>query len=86
MPETKTYHMSADDFRRCGRAVVDWIADYYEQKESMPVLSRVQPGQIGASLPAHPPQSSEAIEDILRDVTDLILPGVTHWQSPNFFA
>ena len=86
MPETKTYHMSADEFRRCGRAVVDWIADYYEQIESMPVLSRVQPGQIRASLPAHPPQSSEAFEDILRDVTDLILPGVTHWQSPNFFA
>ena len=78
--------MSADDFRRCGRAVVDWIADYYEQIESLPVLSRVQPGQIRAALPAHPPRHKEKFEDILRDVTDLILPGLTHWQSPNFFA
>ncbi len=86
MPETKNFHMSADDFRRCGRAVVDWIADYYEQIESFPVLSRVQPGQIRAVLPAHPPRNSEPFEAILQDVTDLILPGVTHWQSPNFFA
>jgi len=86
MSETKNYHMSAADFRRCGRAVVDWIADYYEQIESLPVLSRVQPGQIRAALPVHPPRSSERFEDILQDVTDLILPGLTHWQSPNFFA
>jgi aromatic-L-amino-acid decarboxylase len=86
MPETRNYHMSADDFRRCGRAVVDWIADYYEQIESLPVLSRVQPGQIRARLPIHPPRNGKAFEGILQDVTDLILPGVTHWQSPNFFA
>jgi len=86
MPENKNFHMSADDFRRCGRAVVDWIADYYEQIESFPVLSRVQPGQIRAVLPAHPPRNNEPFEAILQDVTDLILPGVTHWQSPNFFA
>jgi aromatic-L-amino-acid decarboxylase len=86
MPEIKNYHMRADEFRRCGRAVVDWIADYYEQIETLPVLSRVQPGQIRVALPARPPQNSEAFEDILQDVTDLILPGVTHWQSPNFFA
>ena len=86
MSESKNYHMSADDFRRCGRAVVDWIADYYEQIESLPVLSRVQPGQIREALPAHPPRHKEKFEDILRDVTDLILPGLTHWQSPNFFA
>ena len=65
---------------------MDWIADYYEQIESLPVLSRVQPGQIRAALPAHPPRHKEKFEDILRDVTDLILPGLTHWQSPNFFA
>ena len=86
MSEQKTYHMSAADFRRHGRAVVDWIADYYEQIESLPVLSQVKPGQIRAGLPAHPPLNGEAFEDILQDITSLILPGVTHWQSPNFFA
>ncbi|HDZ89054.1 MAG TPA: aspartate aminotransferase family protein, partial [Deltaproteobacteria bacterium] len=48
MSKNKSFHMSPDDFRRCGRAVVDWIADYYEKVESLPVLSRVEPGQIRA--------------------------------------
>ena len=86
MSEQKTYHMSPADFRRHGRAVVDWIADYYEQIESLPVLSQIKPGQIRAGLPPHPPPDGEAFEDILQDVTNLILPGLTHWQSPNFFA
>jgi len=86
MNDDKTYHMTPDEFRRYGRQMVDWIADYYENIESMPVLSRSKPGQIRASLPAHPPTDGEAFESILKDVSDLILPGVTHWQSPNFFA
>ncbi len=86
MAEEKNYHMSADEFRRFGRAVVDWIADYYEQVESMPVLAQVEPGQIRAGLPGHPPQQGESFDRILKDVTDQILPGITHWQSPNFFA
>ena len=86
MNEHKSYHMTPEEFRRYGRQVVDWIADYYENVESMPVLSRSKPGQIRASLPAHPPADGEAFESILKDVGDLILPGVTHWQSPNFFA
>jgi len=86
MDNNKNYHMTPEEFRRYGRQVVDWIADYYENVESMPVLSRSKPGQIRASLPAHPPADGEAFESILKDVGDLILPGVTHWQSPNFFA
>lgn len=86
MTARKTYHMNAAEFRRHGRAVVDWIADYYEQIESLPVLSQAEPGQIRAGLPSHPPNEGEAFEDILNDVSNLILPGVTHWQSPNFFA
>jgi aromatic-L-amino-acid decarboxylase len=74
MSEQKTYHMSPADFRRHGRAVVDWIADYYEQIEALPVLSQVRPGQIRAGLPPHPPLDGEAFEDILQDVTNLILP------------
>src|SRR5208337_4392765 len=57
-----------------------------ERVESLPVLSQVKPGQIRASLPSEPPLQGEPFETILRDVDQLILPGITHWQSPNFFA
>ncbi|MBL7178766.1 MAG: aspartate aminotransferase family protein [Desulfobacterales bacterium] len=78
--------MTMEDFRRHGRAVIDWIADYYQRIETLPVLSQVAPGQIRALLPAGPPVHPEAFETILKDVDKLILPGITHWQSPNFFA
>ena len=80
------FHMTPDEFRRHGRVVVDWIADYYERVESLPVLSRVEPGEIRASLPSEPPTRGEPFEAILADVERCILPGITHWQSPNFFA
>lgn len=86
MPEPKTFHMTPDEFRRHGRAVVEWIADYYERVESFPVLSRVEPGEVRASLPARPPEVGEPFDSILADLEKLILPGITHWQSPNFFA
>jgi aromatic-L-amino-acid decarboxylase len=86
MSNYQNYHMTPEEFRRHGRQVVDWIADYYESIESMPVLSQSKPGQTRASLPAHPPEDGETFEAILADVGDIILPGVTHWQSPNFFA
>ena len=80
------FHMTAEEFRRHGKAVVDWIADYYEKVESFPVMSRAKPGEIRASLPKSPPQDGEPFENMMRDVERLILPGITHWQSPNFFA
>lgn len=86
MSDEMRFHMTSEEFRRYGRAVVDWIADYYERIESLPVLSQVTPGQIRASLPAHPPQQGEDFTAMLRDVEEVILPGITHWQSPNFFA
>jgi aromatic-L-amino-acid decarboxylase len=78
--------MTPDQFRRHGRAVVDWIADYWERVERLPVLSQVRPGQIRAALPPSPPTEGEPFEALLHDVDSVILPGVTHWQSPNFFA
>src|SRR5579862_4437749 len=84
--EEKSFHMTPEEFRRYGHAVVDWIADYQSRVESLPVLSQVKPGKIRASLPAQPPAKGEAFEALLKDVEKLILPGVTHWQSPNFFA
>jgi aromatic-L-amino-acid decarboxylase len=85
-PAKTSFHMSPDEFRKNGHAVVDWIADYYKRIEEFPVLSRVVPGQIRASLPKEVPQCGESFESILADVDNLILPGITHWQSPNFFA
>jgi len=86
VPAEKSFHMTPDDFRRHGHAVVDWIADYYARIESFAVLSLVEPGQVRASLPADPPAKGEPFQAILHDVEKLILPGITHWQSPNFFA
>ena len=86
MHEERGFHMTAEEFRRRGREVVDWIADYWERVETLPVLSRVQPGEISAALPDRPPAQGEPFQVILRDVETVIMPGVTHWQSPNFFA
>jgi len=82
----KSFHMTPDEFRRHGHTVIDWIADYYQKIESYPVLSQAKPGQIRASLPAAAPAQGESFDAILADVEKLILPGITHWQSPNFFA
>jgi len=78
--------MSPEEFRRQGHAVVDWIADYQSRIESFPVLSRVQPGEIRSKLPARAPEQGEAFDQILGDMERVILPGITHWQSPNFYA
>jgi aromatic-L-amino-acid/L-tryptophan decarboxylase len=86
MPEEKTFHMSPEEFRRQGHAVVDWIADYQSRVESFPVLSRVKPGEVRSKLPANAPEQGEAFDRILGDIEHVILPGITHWQSPNFYA
>jgi len=81
------FHMSPEAFRRHGKAMIDWIADYLEDRvEQFPVLSRAEPGDVRAKLPASPPERGEPFDDIMRDVEEVILPGVTHWQSPNFYA
>src|ERR1700720_4977008 len=79
-------HMTPEEFRRRGKAMVDWIADYYERVESFPVLSQAKPGELRAALPAYAPEHGESFDAMMADVERLILPGITHWQSPNFFA
>jgi len=86
METNQSFHMTPEEFRQYGREVVDWLADYYQHVEQFPVLSQVAPGQIRAGLPNRPPQHGEQFEAILQDVENLLLPGITHWQSPNFFA
>ncbi|MEL7589208.1 MAG: pyridoxal-dependent decarboxylase [Prolixibacteraceae bacterium] len=84
--DERSYHMSPGKFREEGKKLIDWIADYYEQVENYPVLSSVQPGDIRKQLPAEAPPKGEPFDVVMQDVTRLIMPGITHWQSPNFFA
>jgi aromatic-L-amino-acid/L-tryptophan decarboxylase len=84
--EQRSYHMSTDDLRRHGHAVIDWIADYLDRVDELPVLSNSPPGEIRSSLPPRPPDAPEPFEAMLADIETVIMPGITHWQSPNFFA
>jgi aromatic-L-amino-acid decarboxylase len=78
--------MNSEEFRKSGYQVIDWIAHYMDHVEEYPVLSQVKPGEVRAKLPPAAPQKGESFDAILRDVNEIILPGITHWQSPNFFA
>ena len=78
--------MTPEEFRLSGYAVVDWIARYMEELEDYPVLSPARPGEIRARLPPRASEAGEPLEAMLRDLDEIVLPGVTHWQSPNFFA
>jgi aromatic-L-amino-acid/L-tryptophan decarboxylase len=74
------------DFRADGRAAIDWAADYLERVGELPVLAQVAPGEIRARLPASAPEDPERFADVLRDLDEILLPGVTHWQHPRYFA
>ena len=74
------------DFRPQAHRLADWIADYLENPERFPVLSRVQPGDIRDALPADAPEQGEDFDAIFADFERILLPGVTHWNHPGFFA
>jgi aromatic-L-amino-acid decarboxylase len=78
--------MDTDEFRKQGHEIVEWIARYYENIEQYPVKSRSLPGSVKGQLPGQPPQDSESFERFMKDFNEIIIPGITHWQSPNFFA
>jgi aromatic-L-amino-acid decarboxylase len=78
--------MDPEAFRQEGYRIVDWLADYFARPERFPVLSRVQPGDLVRALPAHAPESGEPFDAILRDFSAHIVPGITHWNHPGFFA
>ena len=73
-------------FREDGAAALDWAARYLERVGDFPVLAQVEPGDIRSRLPASPPEQGEPFADVLRDLDQILLPGITHWQSPRFFA
>ena len=78
--------MTPEEFRRFGHRVVDFIADYRAGIAARPVMSAVEPGALKAQLPSAPPEAAEPFESVLSDVEKLILPGLSHWQSPRFFG
>ncbi len=78
--------MTPEEFRKYARDLVDWMAGYMENVENYPVKSRVKPGEIFKNLPDSPPSSPEPFESFMKDFEEIIMPGITHWQNPNFYA
>ena len=78
--------MKPEEFRREGHRLIDWLAEYMADVERYPVLTDVKPGWVRDQLPEKAPEQSEPFTDILADVDRILMPGITHWQSPNFFA
>ena len=78
--------MTPDEFRRNGHDLIDWIADYLDGVGDRPVQATVAPGDVRAALPEHPPTEPESFEAVMADVDRVIMPGVTNWQHPNWFA
>ena len=78
--------MKPDEFRKHAHELVEWMADYMENVENLPVRSVVNPGDIFNKIPVKPPLHSESFDSLMRDFNDIIMPGITHWQNPNFFA
>ncbi|HVX16543.1 MAG TPA: pyridoxal-dependent decarboxylase [Acidimicrobiales bacterium] len=83
---TGGYHLTPAELHDRGQATLEWIVRYLEQVEDLPVGSRVAPGDVRAALPAHAPEHPEPFDEVLADLDRVIVPGLTHWQSPNFFG
>ena len=81
-----SYHWTPDEFREHGHAVVEWVARYLESVADRPVRSGVEPGWVRDQLPASPPEAPEPFADLLVDLDRVVLPAVTHWQHPGWFA
>ncbi len=86
MGDTPLEHLSPEEFRQAGYAVIDWLVDYRARVAELPVKPRVVPGEIRALLPLAAPEQGESFAAILADLERVIVPGLMHWQSPNFFG
>jgi aromatic-L-amino-acid/L-tryptophan decarboxylase len=81
-----SFHMTPDDFRRHGHEVVEWVASYMERVGTLPIVPAVAPGDVRAAMPDAAPEEPEPFAALLRDLDEVVLPGITHWQSPGWFA
>ena len=82
----KRREMDTQSFRKHAHELVDWMADYFESVEDYPVMSQVKPGDILKQIPTKAPNQPESFDQMLKDFNDIIMPGITHWESPNFMA
>ena len=78
--------MRAEEFRHFGHELIDWISDYFDRIEDLPVLAQIAPGDLKSQIPAAPPETGEPMAQIIADVDRLIVPALTHWSHPSFFA
>lgn len=78
--------MNPDDFRRIGHRLIDWIAEYREKVGELPVMSQARPGELKRRLPASPPERGERLDSLPGELDALVVPGITHWGHPRFFA
>jgi aromatic-L-amino-acid decarboxylase len=78
--------MEKEEFRRVGHELIDWIADYFDNIDELPVLAAIEPGDLKAKLPTSAPVQGESMEAIVADLDRLIVPALTHWSHPSFFA
>ena len=81
-----TGHMTPEEFRRQGHAAIDWIADYWDSLDGLPVRSPARPGDVRRALPVAAPEDGESFDAVLADLDEIVVPGLTHWQHPRFFA
>ena len=86
MLNDETGDLPTEQFVEYGKQLVEWVGEYLAHPERYPVVSRVQPGDIAAALPVSPPKEAESLDDIIADFERVILPGITHWNNPSFFA
>src|SRR5438105_11381720 len=78
--------MTPEEFRAAGHRLIDWIADYRARTDTLPVMARTAPGDVRKQLPVQPPDGPEPFDAIVRDLDEIIVPGLSHWQHPRFFG
>jgi len=86
MKDSKPHDMTPEEFKKWGHQFVDWIADYLDHPERFNVLSQNKPGEIRRQLPVSAPSHPESMDDVLQDIQNILVPGLTHWNNPNFYA
>src|SRR5882724_5551749 len=86
MNKSKPADMSPEEFKKWGHLFVDWLADYLAHPERLNVMSQIEPGGVRKQLPPSPSEQPESMNEVLKDLENIIVPGLTHWNHPDFYA